>query len=548
MQPLFLEFPLGCGFFCFSGHAIPSKKTKKSSKKLYSRTPWSVKNICFPVDKKIFLFFSCQAATPALNSLSLSRQQTNGLWITCVYPVSFLKGSLVETTIAPWSDVLKKLKNILSRQTIENWFAPIKNVTFTENAALLEVPNKFFQEWVRDHYEQILEKVLEETLGKKIAIQYKIVSPGDGGREKKLEPLRKEIQRFPSTPSSSETQLNPKYSFDNFIVGSSNRFAHAASIAVAQNPAKAYNPLFIYGGVGLGKTHLIQAIGQYILARNKNTKVCYVSSERFTNELIDAIQNSKTLRFRNTYRHVDVLMLDDIQFFSGKEHSQEELFHTFNTLYDARKQIIFSSDRPPKEIPNMEDRLVSRFEWGLVTDLQPPDIETRVAILKKKAELSGIHLPDEITFFLAEKIKSNIRKLEGALIRVLSYASLTNQNLSISLAEDVLQDLLAGEDDLTITIEIIQKQVAQHYDVRLADMTSKKRPKAIAFPRQVAMYLARNMTRYSLPEIGEAFGGRDHTTVMHACKLVDEMVSKDYNLKTIVHTLQNKIKNTKASK
>lgn len=454
----------------------------------------------------------------------------------------------METTVSVWNEVLKRLHHVLSQQTLQSWFAPIKNVVVTDSSVTLEVPNKFFQDWVRDHYHQLLEELLQDLTGKKMAVLYKIVSPMEGGREKKAEPVKKDLVPHPAlAPSQQESSLNPRYSFDNFIVGSSNRFAHAAAIAVAQNPAKAYNPLFIYGGVGLGKTHLIQAIGQYILARNKSMRVCYVSSEKFTNEMIDSIQNRTTLKFRNTYRHVDALLIDDIQFLGGKEQTQEEFFHTFNTLYDARKQIILSSDRPPKEIPNMEDRLVSRFEWGLVTDLQPPDMETRVAILKKKAEMSALKLPDEIAFFLAEKIKSNVRKLEGALIRVLSYASLTNQTLTITLAEDVLQDILAGEDETTITIEMIQKQVALHYDIRLADMTSKKRPKAIAFPRQVAMFLSRTLTRYSLPEIGEAFGGRDHTTVLHACKLLDEIISKDYNVRTVVHTLQNKIKNTKNS-
>lgn len=455
----------------------------------------------------------------------------------------------MEATVPAWTEVLDRLKKILSNQTLETWIAQIKNVTVAESTVTLEVANKFYQDWIRDHYAQIITQLFDEILGRKITLAYKIVSVMDTAREKSAAArAKKENFQMPVSQMPAEkelNQLNPKYSFDSFVVGSSNRFAHAASIAVAQNPAKAYNPLFIYGGVGLGKTHLIQAIGHYILSRNKNTKVCYVSSEKFTNALIDAIQNRTTLKFRNTYRNVDVLLIDDIQFLGGKEQTQEEFFHTFNALYDAHKQIILSSDRPPKEIPNMEDRLVSRFEWGLVTDLQPPDIETRVAILRKKAEISGIQLPDEIAFFLAEKIKSNIRKLEGALIRVLSYSSLTGQVLNMALVEDVLQDFLAGEDETVITIEVIQKQVAQHYDIRLADMTSKKRPKAIAFPRQVAMFLSRTLTRYSLPEIGEAFGGRDHTTVMHACKTIEELSSKDFNTRTVLHSLQNKIKNAK---
>lgn len=445
----------------------------------------------------------------------------------------------METSVSVWPEVIKELKASLSDQAVETWFHPIKNVSIQGTHVTLELPNKFFQDWIRDHYASLLEEKFESVLGDKVILHFKVVSPMDG------DPRRKgETSSGSSAPRIEiNPNLNPKYSFDNFVVGSSNRFAHAASIAVAKNPGNAYNPLFIYGGVGLGKTHLMQAIGHFILAKNGRANVCYVSSEKFTNEMIDSIQNRNTLSFRNRYRNVDVLLIDDIQFLSGKEQTQEEFFHTFNTLYDAHKQIILSSDRPPKEISNMEARLVSRFEWGLVTDLQPPDMETRAAILRKKAEVSGMNLNDELTFFLAEKIKTNIRKLEGCLIRVLSYASLTNQELSIQLAEEVLQDVLAGEEENSVTIEAIQKKVAEHFDIRLADMTSKKRPKAIAYPRQIAMFLSRQLTRYSLPEIGEAFGGRDHTTVMHACKLVEKMKEKDYNVKTLVNSLQNKIKN-----
>lgn len=446
----------------------------------------------------------------------------------------------MEASISVWPEVIKKLKSSLSDQAVETWFHPIKNVFVNDTEITLELPNKFFQDWIRDHYAVLLEEKFEDVMGEKVTLNFKVVSPMDSGVQRRTPDPRPNVTSTPFV--EVEHNLNPKYSFDTFVVGSSNRFAHAASIAVAQNPGNAYNPLFIYGGVGLGKTHLMQAIGHSILSKNKRANVCYVSSEKFTNEMIDSIQNRNTLAFRNRYRNVDVLLIDDIQFLSGKEQTQEEFFHTFNTLYDAHKQIILSSDRQPKEISKMEARLVSRFEWGLVTDLQPPDMETRAAILKQKAELSGIQLTDELTFFLAEKIKTNIRKLEGCLIRVLSYASLTNQELSMNLAEEVLQDVLAGEEEASITIETIQKKVAEHFDIRLADMTSKKRPKAIAYPRQIAMFISRQLTRYSLPEIGEAFGGRDHTTVMHACKLIEQMMAKDYNVKAVVSSLQNKIK------
>ncbi len=456
----------------------------------------------------------------------------DNLLISC----GFLFGENVETSVSVWPEVIKELKSSLSDQAVETWFHPIKQVHVVGNRVTMELPNKFFQEWIRDHYASLIKEKFEAIMGEKIELQFKVVSPMESGRAELKEPVSK-------TPALKiEPHLNPKYSFDNFVVGSSNRFAHAASIAVAQNPGNAYNPLFIYGGVGLGKTHLMQAIGQSILTKNHEAKVCYVSSEKFTNEMIDSIQNRNTLAFRNRYRNMDVLLIDDIQFLSGKEQTQEEFFHTFNTLYDSNKQIILTSDRPPKEISKMEARLVSRFEWGLVTDLQPPDMETRAAILRKKAELSGVQLTDELTLFLAERIKTNIRKLEGCLIRVLSYASLTNHELSVELAEEVLQDLLLGEEETSITIETIQKKVAEHFDIRLADMTSKKRPRAIAYPRQIAMYLARHLTRYSLPEIGEAFGGRDHTTVMHACKSIEKLIKNDYNVKAIVNSLEGKIK------
>ncbi len=445
----------------------------------------------------------------------------------------------MQTSVSVWPEVAKQLRSTLSDQVFDKWFHPVKNVVIYGNHVTFELTNPFFQEFIKDHYEALLQEKFEAALGEKVVLNYKVVSAMEMGAQRKAH-SKANSQQLP--PAEVEHNLNPKYSFDSFVVGSSNRFAHAASIAVAQNPGNAYNPLFIYGGVGLGKTHLMQAIGHAILLKNKRANVCYVSSEKFTNELISAIQNQKTPAFRNRYRNVDALLIDDVQFLGGKDMTQEEFFHTFNTLYDAHKQIILTSDRPPKEIPNMEGRLISRFEWGLVTDLQPPDMETRAAILRKKAELSGVQLPDEITFFLAEKIKTNIRKLEGCLIRVLSYSSLTNHELTLSLTEEVLQDVLAGEEEISITIETIQKKVAEHFDIRLADMTSKKRPKAIAYPRQVAMFLSRQLTRYSLPEIGEAFGGRDHTTVMHACKLLEGMVKKDYNIKSLITSLQNKIK------
>jgi chromosomal replication initiator protein len=335
-------------------------------------------------------------------------------------------------------------------------------------------------------------------------------------------------------PSGSSLGLNPRNTFESFVVGPNNEIAHAASLAVAKTPARTYNPLFIYGGVGLGKTHLMQAIGQYVLAKKKNTKVIYLSSELFINEFIDAIQHNNLVKFRKRYRQADLLCIDDIQFLGGKERSQEEFFHTFNPLFDGLKQIVLSSDRPASEIANLEHRLVSRFEWGLTAELQPPAIETRLAILRKKARGMQIKLPDETFEFLAHRIRSNVRRLEGALMRVASFASLSGKELTGEVIEHLLKDILQEEARTSITIEQIQRRVAEHFDVRLADMTSKRRPASIAFPRQVAMYLARELTKSSLNEIGDAFGGRDHGTVLHACKLVKKRMQEQDNIRQTI--------------
>jgi chromosomal replication initiator protein len=336
--------------------------------------------------------------------------------------------------------------------------------------------------------------------------------------------------------------FNPKNTFENFVVGSNNNFAHAAALAVAQAPGKSYNPLFVYGGVGLGKTHLLHAIGQYVVHHKKNAKVAYLSSEKFTNEYIDAIQNNQLVRFRKKYRQTDVLLIDDIQFLSGKERIQEEFFHTFNALHDNHKQIVLTCDRPASEIQNLEHRLVSRFEWGLVTDLQPPDVETRVAILRKKEKSMGVELPPEVLNFLAARIRANIRRLEGALVRVASFASLTGKKVSVEIVEGLLRDVLNEEGRYTISIEVIQKKVAEHYDLRVADMTSKRRPEHIAFPRQIAMYLSRNLTDSSLSTIGEAFGGRDHGTVLHACRQVKDRMEVDASVRQSVNYLEDQLK------
>jgi len=344
-----------------------------------------------------------------------------------------------------------------------------------------------------------------------------------------------------SHPWQNEALLNTKYTFESFVVGPSNRFAHAASVAVAESPAKSYNPLFIYGPVGLGKTHLMQAIGQEILRLNPGVRIIYITSERFTNELINAIKTGTTLKFREKYRTVDCLLIDDIHFIAGKEATMEEFFNTFNTLYDAHKQIVVSSDKPPKDISNLEERLVSRFEWGLVTDIQPPDFETRTAILRKKAEREGIAIPDAITFFIADKIKSNIRELEGALIRVVAYSKLVGKEVDEAVAQEVLKDLIV-ETQKKITIDLIQRKVAEYFEIRPSDMTAKRRSKNVAYPRHVAMYLSREMTSYSFPEIGEQFGGRDHTTILHACEKIRKDIKKEPKTKSLVDKLILEIK------
>lgn len=434
-----------------------------------------------------------------------------------------------------WEELKQVLKKQLSPQSFHVWLEPTKAISAQGNTIHVEVPNNFSKEWLLEHYPQRIKEVLEVLANKDVAVNY-VVSKKEQSvaREKTPEP--------PSPTASRLANFNPKYTFENFVVGSSNRFAHAACVAVAEKPAMAYNPLFLYGGVGLGKTHLMQAIGQHLITQKPDAKVHYISSERFTNQLINAIQNRATLKFREKYRTVDVLLVDDIHFIAGKESTQEEFFHTFNALHDAHKQIVISSDRPPKEIPTLEERLISRFEWGLITDIQPPDFETRVAILKKKAEKEVISVPDEVTSFIAEKIRSNIRELEGALIRVVAYALLVGQEVTLELAQEVLREALAAGNRRRITIDLIQKKVAERFDVRLQDMKVKKRTRAIAYPRQIAMYLSRELTNSSLPEIGEAFGGKDHTTVLYAHDKIKKILRSDEEARQVIDSLVSNIR------
>ena len=450
---------------------------------------------------------------------------------------------------AVWSRAQEIIKGELENdQTYNIWFGPIKFASLSTDAIVLEVPNKFFQGWLLDRYMPLITNCLQKATGKELKITFVLGADVDehANKNTKTEEPKKDAKPFwPFTRTAQDTAkeigLSPKYTFDSFVIGPSNRFAHAASMAVSESPAKAYNPLFIYGGVGLGKTHLMHAIGQSVLHRSPKAKVLYISSEEFTNQLISAIQNRSTQKFREKYRNVDILLIDDIQFIAGKESTQEEFFHTFNALYDAHKQIVVTSDRPPKEIQSLEERLISRFEWGLVTDIQPPDFETRIAIIKKKSEKETISLPEDVFFFLAEKVKTNIRELEGALIRVVAYSKLIGRDVSVDLAKEVLKDMII-EGEKKITIDLIQKKVSEYFDIKLSDMRAKKRSKAIAYPRQVAMYLTRQLTDFSLPEIGDQFGGRDHTTVIHACEKIENDLKNKSGLKTLVDKLIQSIK------
>lgn len=452
-----------------------------------------------------------------------------------------------------WGSAQEQLRSMLSADTFNLWFAPLRATGLEGDSVVLEVANDFCEVWLKDNYQGLLQDVLSIAAAKQLRAKF-VVANGQNPPAAAVTALpAKKAEPLPPKPkpaaapahqdrtANGEWNFNPKNTFETFVVGNNNNFAYAAAKAVAEAPGKSYNPLFLYGGVGLGKTHLLHAIGQHVAATKKGARVGYVSSEKFTNEYIDAIQNNSLVKFRKKYRQTDVLLIDDIQFLAGKERIQEEFFHTFNALHEAHKQIVLTCDRPASEIQGLEHRLVSRFEWGLVTDLQPPDVEMRHAILKKKAASMGVSLPDEVMSFLAHRIRTNIRRLEGALIRVASYASLTGKKLNVEVVEGLLREILHEEGRYSVNIEVIQKKVAEHFDIRLADMTSKRRPENIAFPRQVAMFLARQMTENSLSTIGEAFGGRDHGTVLHACRLVKDRMEIDANVRQVVSYLEKQL-------
>ena len=438
--------------------------------------------------------------------------------------------------------VAAALKKEVNADTYERWFRHLQVVGLDDAEVTFRVPGQIHQLWIESNFLNLLRSTAMLVLGAERAVRFEFSDEADAVNHHPLPspPTGPAVADAEDEPALTHTTsgMNPRNTFESFVIGANNQYAHAACLAVANQPGKTYNPLFLHGGVGLGKTHLMQAIGQHIIGKKKGAKVLYITSEKFTNDFIDAIQNNTLVKFRKRYRLVDVLLIDDIQFLCGKERSQEEFFHTFNTLFDGHKQIVLSSDRPPAELANLEARLVSRFDWGLTAELQPPDTETRVAILRKKAQSLEIQLEAGILEYLAERVRTNVRRLEGALTRVASYASLSGIQPNLEKMEHLLKDILQEEARRAVTIEQIQRRVAEHYDVRLADMTSKRRPANIAYPRQVAMYLARELTKTSLSEIGEAFGGRDHGTVLHAHRLVKDRIRSEEKTRQTVSFLE----------
>jgi len=427
-----------------------------------------------------------------------------------------------------WDQILSRVETKVNRHSFYTWFKPTSFVGEDGAAITVRVPNGVFKDWLTKHYSGVISEALGEVRKGGLAVNFVAdppppdvagisVSPNEAATAERVAPIA-----LPGPPAG----LNPRYTFDTFIVGPSNQFAHAASRAVAEAPSRSYNPLFIYGGVGLGKTHLMHAIGQYVLEHDRNMKLTYISSERFMNEMINAVRYDRVIDFRERYRTVDILLVDDIQFLAGKEGTQTEFFHTFNALYDSQKQIVLSSDCPPHEIPALEERLRSRFEWGLIADIQSPDLETKTAILKKKAETEAVPLADDVAIFIAGRIKSNVRELEGSLIRLIAYASLTGQEISLTLAQEVLKNILDHEEK-AVTIEIIQKFVADYYNLKMVELKSRNNSKSVAMPRQIAMYLCKSLTHASLPEIGRSFGGKHHSTVIHSIRKVEDLRKRD---------------------
>jgi chromosomal replication initiator protein len=445
-----------------------------------------------------------------------------------------------------WDDTLAHLELNLSPQHFSTWIKPLKLVKIEQDMVYLEVPNRFVLDWVKENYSKLIQKNLSDLS----AVSYRLHFDVSNQAIEKL-PRTTLIEKPVAVASkksivnnthTADLNLNRKYTFEEFVSGSSNQFAYAAAMAVASNPATTYNPLFIYGGVGLGKTHLVNAIGNAILKKSPQMRICYYTSEKFMNELINSLRYNRMDEFRNKFRSMDVLLIDDIQFIAGKERTQEEFFHTFNALYESHKQIIVTSDKFPKDIPGLEERLRSRFEWGLIADIQAPDVETKLAILKMKAEQNSINLPEDVALFLANSICNNVRELEGYLIRIGAYASLTSVPVSLEMARDVLKDILI-ERNRELSVEEILKKVSLHFNIKVSDIKSAKRLKAVVLPRQIAMYISRQLTSSSYPEIGDRFGGKDHSTIIHAIRKIEKLMEEDFQLKSTIDNLKKELTN-----
>ena len=464
----------------------------------------------------------------------------------------------VETNV--WGKILHSLKGRLNQQTLDTWFSPIQfeSLDNSQHVIHLRAPNQVVKDWVVSNYGKVLRESLNEQLLSGYSVGWVVGKAPDWVPEHVTVSLPNQVTKTEVAPSSSDTvpmvtvstpsvlpqpepPLSSKYTYDSFVVGSCNQFAHAASLAVAEAPGRTYNPLYLYGGVGLGKTHLMHACGHAIKSRNQHLKLCYISSERFMNDLINAIRYDKTPSFREKYRSVDVLLIDDVQFMAGKERTQEEFFHTFNALYDQQKQIVISSDCPPREIPTLEERLHSRFEWGLIADIEPPDLETKIAILKRKGDLLGVTIPDDVAILIAGRVKSNIRELEGSLIRLIAISSLRGEPISKTLAQDSIRNLAKEEESGVVTIQQIQKLVASAYKLTCEELVSKNNARQISHPRQVAMYLCKHLTKHSYPEIGRAFGGKHHTTVMHSVEKIESLVATDETLQRLIAELSESL-------
>jgi len=443
-----------------------------------------------------------------------------------------------------WSLILAEISKEVSKPSFETWFASTRPVSLKDRQLIVAVPNDFTREWIQSRYKDIIVKKINHITSDHYDVDFVVSSDFVDLNESQAdlsEEVPVEVKNMNGSAKAA-SMFNPRYTFDSFVVGPCNRLSHAASLAVAESPSKAYNPLFIYGGVGLGKTHLLHAIGQYILNHHGMDNILYCSSEKFTNDFINAIRDNKTAEFRQKYRNIYVLLIDDIQFLAGKEQTQEEFFHTFNTLHNLNRQIVVSSDRPPKEIPTLEDSLRSRFEWGLITDIQPPDLETRIAILKKKSLMEGLEIPDEVLHYIASKIENNIRELEGALIRIVAYASLLDSKITLELTDEALKNILFTKKR-QISLDQIIKYTADHFHLSAGDLLGKRRTREIAFARQVAMYLSRELTDLSLPQIGEEFGGRDHTTVLHAIRKIEALMQENSEEKMKVELIKNELVN-----